>query len=292
MRTSRCQVFCTVVEAGSFTQAARELGYTQSAVSQTVHSLESELGVTLLDRRRGSLSLTRDGETFMPNIRAVAQAEEELDRRRQEVAGLMGATIRVGTFSSVSRRILPPLMHRFEGLHPDVRFVLRQGEYTSIAEWVAEGRVDIGFLNGDYSEGLPCRTVATDTMMAVLPQGHPLASQDEVTLAQLAREPIILLDEGQVSVALSSFRRLSLVPRIRYEVTDDYSILAMVREGLGVSILYTTMLEGYATGVEVRPIAERPSRNIALAWSAWDTLPVASRSFAEFIFGEESGATT
>ena len=74
-------------------------------------------------------------------------------------------------------------------------------------------------------------------------------------------------------------------------MTDDYSILAMVREGLGVSILYSTMLEGYATGVEVRPIRERPVRNIALAWASWETLPVASRRFAEFIL-ENAGLPT
>lgn len=282
MRVSRYKVFCSVVDAGSFTKAAHELGYTQSAVSQTVRALESELGASLLERGRGSVSLTGDGRTFMPAIRAVAHAEDDLERRRQEVAGLLGATIRVGTFSSVSRRILPPLMHRFEELHPDVRFVLRQGEYTSIAQWVAEDRVDLGFINGDGS-GLPYRTVATDTMLAVLPEGHPLAASREVSLGQLALEPLILLDEGQTSVALTAFERAGVRPRIRYEVTDDYSILAMVREGLGVSILYSTMLEGYATGVEVRPIRERPVRNIALAWASWETLPVASRRFAEFI---------
>ncbi|MEE1209089.1 MAG: LysR family transcriptional regulator, partial [Parafannyhessea umbonata] len=149
MRVSRYKVFCCVVDAGSFTKAARELGYTQSAVSQTVRALEAELGASLLERGRGSVSLTGDGRTFMPAIRAVAHAEDDLERRRQEVAGLLGATIRVGTFSSVSRRILPSLMHRFEELHPDVRFVLRQGEYTSIAQWVGEDRVDLGFINGD-----------------------------------------------------------------------------------------------------------------------------------------------
>ena len=120
--------------------------------------------------------------------------------------------------------------------------------------------------------------------MAVLPQGHPLASQGEVTLAQLAREPIILLDEGQVSVALSSFRRLSLVPRIRYEVTDDYSILAMVREGPGGLDPVHDHARGLRHGVEAHrgtPQQEHRAGVVGGTRSPWRRAASPSSSWGE-----------
>ena len=125
---SRYGIFCRVVEQGSFTRAAEELGYSQSAVSQNVRALEQETGVTLLSRRKDGVQLTQDGQEFYPYIQSIFQAEQALERKRQETMGLQNSLIRIGTFTSVSRNLLPPMMKRFKEKYPDVRFVLRQGE--------------------------------------------------------------------------------------------------------------------------------------------------------------------
>ena len=280
---SRYEIVCKVVETGSFTRAAEQLGYSQSAVSQTVKSLEQELGTTLIRRGKGGVSLTADGAQFLPYLQSITRAEAALEQKRRELQGLTGSTVRIGTFTSVSRNLLPRLMQQFKARHPGVRFVLRQGEYTSISRWVQEGQVDFGFVNTDAVTGLTVQVLYQDEMAAVLPPAHPLARRERLSLRELADQPFILLDEGTHSVPLAAFSRAGLSPRIEYTVYDDYSILAMVRQNLGVSILYRLVLDGFEAGLALRPLAEKPTRTVALAWQNWETMPLAARHFAAFI---------
>lgn len=241
---SRYGIFCRVVEQGSFTRAAEELGYSQSAVSQNVRALEQETGVTLLSRRKDGVQLTQDGQEFYPYIQSIFQAEQALERKRQETMGLQNSLIRIGTFTSVSRNLLPPMMKRFKEKYPDVRFVLRQGEYTSIPQWIRQGEIDFGFVNQDAVEGMKTRLLYEDHMLAVLPQGHRLEGKSSLTLQDISTEPLILLDEGEHSVLLDAFHSAGLTPNLAYEVYDDYSILSMVRQGLGISVLYEKVVAG------------------------------------------------
>lgn len=283
---TKYDIFCSVVETGSFTRAAEQLGYSQSAVSQTVQALEQELGVTLFSRRKTGVALTADGKQYLPYIRAVCGAEEALLKKRQEMLGLENSTIRIGTFTSVSRNLLPQLMQRFKARYSGVHFVLQQGDYTAISQWIQEGSVDFGFVNPKAVQGLDVRPLYRDQMVAVLPPKHPLAAQKSVSLRELAAEPFILLDEGAYSVPLEAFQSLGLRPRIEYKVFDDYSILAMVKQGLGVAVLYRMVLPGYGQDVVILPIEENLERTVAIAWRNWETLPFAARSFTEFIRSE------
>lgn len=280
---SRYGIFCRVVEQGSFTRAAEELGYSQSAVSQNVRALEQETGVTLLSRRKDGVQLTQDGQEFYPYIQSIFQAEQALERKRQETMGLQNSLIRIGTFTSVSRNLLPPMMKRFKEKYPDVRFVLRQGEYTSIPQWIRQGEIDFGFVNQDAVEGMETRLLYEDHMLAVLPQGHRLEGKSSLTLRDISTEPLILLDEGEHSVLLDAFHSAGLTPNLAYEVYDDYSILSMVRQGLGISVLYEKVVAGFEQGLSLRSIQESPRRRVALSWLSWGTMPYAARRFAEFL---------
>lgn len=280
---SRYGIFCRVIEVGSFTRVAEEVGYSQSAVSQHIKALEQELGTVLIHRRKDGIGLTADGEQFLPYLQSISRAEEALRQKQREMKGLVSSTIRIGAFTSVSRNILPPVMKAFKERHPGVSFVLKQGEYTSIARWIRDGSVDFGFVNPEAVPGLPGKVIYEDEMLAVLPQSHPLAKESIVSLRQLAREPFILLDEGEHSVAMHAFERARLTPRIEYEVYDDYSILAMVRQGLSVSAMYRLVVSGFEDGLALRPIREAPRRPIALAWENRDTLSYAARRFVNFI---------
>lgn len=280
---SRYGIFCKVMEAGGFTKAAAEIGYSQSSVSQTVRALEQELGVTLIARRRDGLALTADGRQFMPYIQAIASAERALEQKQREMEGLENATVSIGTFTSVSRRLLPRWMEDFKKIYPGVKFILRQGEYTSIARLIRDDKLDLGFVSTEVIRDLETRTLHRDEMMAVLPRDHPLAALESIPLSRLAEERFILLDEGDRSLILEAFARRGLTPQVEYTVTDDYTILSMVQSGLGVTVIYDLVLTGLRQDIAVRPITEKPERNIALAWRSWDTLPLASRRFAEYI---------
>ena len=280
---SKYRVFCTVVELGSFTAAAEALNYSQSAVSQAVRTLEQELGTTLISRQRHRLQLTRDGESYLPFLQEIAAAQERLDRRRAEISQLETSEIRLGTFTSISRTYLPPRIQDFSVRHPGVRFSMRQGEYDEIAQWLSDGKIDLGFTNLDADQTQQRRLLYEDRMVAVLPKKHRLSGCAEISLRDLAGEPFLMLDEGRYSVVQRAFEAESVQPDVRYLIYDDYTILSMVQLGLGNSLLYERVARGFEDQVALVPLRHAPRRPVALAWKSWDTLSYAARSFASFL---------
>lgn len=280
---SKYQIFMKVIELGSFTKAAAELNYSQSAVSQAVKALEEELGTSLLSRIRHQPALTRDGEAYLPYIQSIASGEAALERKRKEMAGLQGGEIRLGAFTSVGRNLLPSLIKGFHEQYPDVSFEILQGEYDSIRAWLENGQVDLGFINLSMAGQLESQAIYQDEMVAVLPPESPLAAKETVSLSDLATEPFIELDEGSHSVAVDAFHERGLEPRHLAKVYDDYTILSMVRQGIGCSIMYAFVLQGLGDGLAVRPIKEHLRRTIALAWNHTDTLALAPRCFLSYL---------
>ena len=168
-------VFIKIIETGSFTRTAEEIGYTQSAISQIVNSIEDELSTKLILRSRKGIELTRDGKEYLPYIKTIYHSYLELMEKNKEMQGLEKGIVRIGTFSSVSCNWLPKLMKEFKAQYPSVHFELHQGEYTSIAQWIKEGSVDFGFVNpqAEAVKSLQSIPLQQDEMLAVLPSNHP-----------------------------------------------------------------------------------------------------------------------
>lgn len=280
---NRYHAFSLIIETGSFTKAAETLGYTQSAVSQMVHSLEEELSTTLFIRSRKGVALTPDGAVLLPYIKKVHHSQRELIEKQKELHGLHHGIIRIGTFSSISSNWLPGLMKDFKEKYPDVHFELQQGEYTSIAQWIQEGSVDFGFVNAATTSSLTTIPLKQDEMLAVLPAKHPLANRPKVSLRELANEPFILLDEGQRSSPLEIFNQHQLHPNIQYRVYDDYTIMAMIEQELGISILPELVLRKIQYNIIAKKISPPIVRTIGVAFKNKKALPIASRYFIDFL---------
>ncbi len=280
---NRYDAFIIIIETGSFTKAAEELGYTQSAISQMVHSLEKELSTTLLLRSRKGVALTPDGEELLPYIKKLRNSYRELIEKQKEMQGLQSGTIRIGTFSSVSCHWLPGLMKDFKEKYPSVNFELHQGEYTSIAQLIKEESVDFGFVNPDAIANLNTIPLKQDEMLAVLPNNHPLIACAKVSLKELSSEPFILLDEGQLSEPLEFFKQNNLQPNIQYRVHDDYTIMSMIEKGLGISILPQLVLNRINYNIVTKQISPPIVRTIGIAFKNKKALPIASRYFIDFL---------
>lgn len=273
-----------VVELGSFTKAADVLGYTQPAMSQMISSLERELSIKLLYRSRYGIHLTLEGERLFPSIQKTVSMYQAMLEIAKEIKGLDSGTIRIGTISSISCHWLPGLIKRFQERYPHVKFILHQGDYTSIPEWVRTGEADFGFVNPDAIPGVKTRFIKTGELRAVLPVDHPLAAKEYVTLEELAKEPFLLLEEGALSEPLEAFRQAGLEPDVRLCVHDDYSILSMIESGLGVSILPELVLRKTNYRVAILPVKPALTRKIGLIVKDKNSLPIASKYFIDFLF--------
>ena len=280
---SKYGVFCKVAEQKNFTRVANEIGYSQSAVSQIIKSLEKELDVTLINRGKEGVSLTKDGQEYLPHIQSIYIAEQSLANKRKEMQGLENTTISICALSSVGRHILPYCMRDFKNQYPNVEFVIKQGDYNDTHNGIMDGTLDFGFSIIGASPQLENVPLYSDNMMAILPLDHPLAKEKSVTFAQLADQPFILHFEGEYLNILNAFSKEGVTPDIQYKVYDDYSIISMVKKGLGISVLYKAVLKDVSFDLAVVPIEGNYSRTISLVYKNWDTLPKAAQKFAKYV---------
>ena len=271
-----------IVEVGSFSKAAELLGYTQPALSQMIASLERELNIKLLYRSSHRVCLTVEGERIFPALQKAVAQYLSMQEIIKEIQGLETGVIRIGTLSSVSCHWLPQLIGGFQKQYPNVAFVLHQGDNNSIPEWVRMGEVDFGFVNMSVYNG-KAAFLKEGEYRAVLPVQNPLSGQEYVTLSQLAEYPFLVIEEGSFSRPMEAFRELSLQPKVRLRVHDDYSILSMVESGLGVSILPELVLRKTNYQIKILPLKPAITRKIGFIAKDKNELPLATKSFINFM---------
>lgn len=277
------QAFVEAVRTGTITRAARNLSYSQSGISRMIADLEQEWGITLLERGRKGVVLTSDGAAILPMAEAICEDYRRLLARVDEVAGVVSGSIVIGTFSSVATHILPPAIQRFQERHPNIGYELRMGDYSEIEAWVADGRVDFGFLPYPPQVAradLAREVVLQDELLAVVPQGHRLTAAKSITLAELCEEPFILLEHGNDNEVSPLFERAGLNPHARFSTWDDYAIMSMVESGLGLAILPELICRRRSYRVETRPLRPRVRRDIAAVYRP-GLLSTAARAFLD-----------
>lgn len=279
------QALLQVLESNSFSLAAKTLGYTQSAVSQMIKSLESELGVTLLVRSRTGVALTREGEAMLPYIRDVVRAHQALADQAASLRGLEQGVVRIRSFNSVSSSLLPRAIQRFKQWHPAIRFELHQGLYQELEGLVRGGVVDFSFTDLCRPTEFSSRELFEDAYLAVLSKDHPLLRFDPIPRAEFVREPFILLDEGRGGATLNAFLAEHPDLDVQYRVGDDYSVLNMVENRLGVAVLPEMVARHAPSGVAVRQLSPPLLRRVGVIYRKETELSSAARAFLD-VLGE------
>lgn len=279
------EAFVKAAELGSFTRAAEALSYTQSGVSRMIGELERDWGVRLLARNRAGVRLTSEGERLIDQVRRVCAEQRKLEALAGELNGLQTGLIRIGTLSSMATHWLPTIVRRFQQDYPAIDYELLLGDYLEIEQWVLDGRVDCAFVRLPVHARLQTTFLARDRMLAVLPEGHLLARLDRVPFASLAEEPFLLLQKGANDEILQLFRAEGVTPDVRFTTWDDYAIMSMAENGLGVSILPELILRRCPYRIELRELDPPAWRDIGVAVRSRDELPLAVERFLEYVPG-------
>ncbi len=284
MAQTKYEIFLKVIELGSLTRAAEQFGYTQSAVSHAIHALESETGMRLINRSRTGVKLTPDGEKLLPAFRKINEAMQFYNETLDALHGLEKGCIRVGAFNSVAVRWLPRMIKEYQQLHPQMEFRLLIGDYHDIDDWFEKGNIDIGFLSrkeketdGDYVK------LTEDRLLAVLPKQHPLAGKACIDPKDFSGESFISLMENSNQDARSVLDKAGVQVHEKYTTKDDYAMIAMVEQGLGISIMPELLLEGRVSDVAVAEISGAKKRTIGLAISPSAKTSPGVKNFAAFV---------
>lgn len=248
-----------------FTRAAELLNCTQSAVSKMVQDLKQEWGLCLLKRSRQGVSLTTEGQTLFPTIQRICNEQHQLETQIGALHEFETGSIRIGTISSIATHLLPPLLSSFNAEYPNIRFELLLGEYGEISEWIEQGRVDFGFLRLPVDRPFEIKPILTDPLLVVLPPNHPLSVYQNIPPKELENYPFILLSRTYSAEVPDLVKDQGLTLDVRYRTWDDYAVMVMVEQGLGISILPNLMLKRCSYAITSRPLEGGAFRTLVLA---------------------------
>lgn len=283
MNILKYMAFIKTVEYGSFTKAAEILNYSQSGISRMINDLEKEWNITLLERSRAGVSLTSDGSRLLVHAKSLCDEYQKLQMEVDDLHGVQSGLIRIGTFSSVATHWLPNIIRAFQKDYPSIDYELLLGDYTEIETWIAEGRVDCGFLRLPTNLGFETISLCKDRLLAILPEGHPLTECKQVPVAELCDEPFMLLEKGARAEVSEIFERNNLTPRVHFTTWDDYAIMSMVESGLGISILPELILKRIPYRVVAKELNVPAYREIVFALRDKKTASLAVKRFMEYL---------
>lgn len=280
MSIKQYEVFAKTVELGSLTRAAEALDSTQSRISHVLSAMEEEYGFCLMQRSRSGVTLTEAGAMLLPKMEAILQQHRELEALIADIRNANAGTVRLGTFTSVAVHWLPGMIQAFQSAHPQVELKMFSGDYADVEQWLGDGTVDLAFVSLPAPENTRAIPLVEDELLAILPKGHPLANQPRIDAAKLGREPFISLPKRSDHDIHRALDKAGITPNIRFTTKDDYAVIAMVEQGLGISIVPELLVRGRGQRVELRPLEPRSTRTIALALPQGNASP-AVEAFAE-----------
>lgn len=283
MSLTKFEIFSTVVEIGSLTEASVKLGLTQSAVSHAIASLESEWGFSILSRGRTGIHLTSNGELVLQYIREILKWNEKMVQQIASINGLEVGTVRIGTFSSVSIQWLPEIMSYFNECHPSIEIKLLEGDYDDIEHWISSGAVDFGFLSLPTLKSFEVIPLKKDRMLLIVPDKHPLAQLNEVSFEQIKEGMFILPKKSCDNDVRRILKENNVIPNIKFELADDQAIISMVQNGMGISILPEMVLYRVPNSVRILSLEGNNYRSIGIAATSFKNISPASRKFVKYI---------
>ena len=283
----RYRSFIRAVELGSISAAAQDLGFSQSSVSRMISSLEIEWQVVLLERSRAGLCVTSEGEVLLERARDVVFAQEQFAATVDAIKNIESGTVRIATFSSIATHVLPKTIGAFLKTYPDISYELLLGDYEEIETWTEKGRVDFGITRLPSSPKLKTEALLRDELMVVLPKGHHLAQRAAVSAQALLDERFFLLEKDDNIVVDDVFEFCASKPIPVFKTWDDYSIMAMVEAGLGVSILPSLILRRIPYRLEMRPLETPAYRSVGLVTKKVGTLSQAAQKLYDQILHAE-----
>jgi molybdate transport repressor ModE-like protein len=274
----RLKVLKEVAAHGSFSAAADELNFTQSAVSQQIAALEREAGAKLLQRGSGGVRLTDAGQALVRHTEVILAQLEDAERELAAIAGLKGGRVRLASFPSAGATLVTEAVSMYRDRYPEVELSLAEGEPYETVPRLKRGEFDLAVVcdythgtgGGRLIEGLDCIHLLDDPLIAVVPDSHPLAARKAIRVEQLAENHWVAgCGGGFCSEMLSeACAEAGYRPNITFESDDHNVLLGLVASGVGVTLL-PELAASPRAGVALRPIAgSNPTRRVYAARAA------------------------
>jgi DNA-binding transcriptional LysR family regulator len=260
MELRHLRYFVAVAEAASFTAAAKSLNISQPPLSQQIRDLEEEVGARLFERSSRNVELTEAGVDFLDHARMIlGQVEHAAQQARAIGSGQVG-TLNIGTTGSVLLGPLSILVAKFRDRWPGVFVRIHEmGPEAQEAALLAH-RTDLTFVRRPrHNPDLDARIAWHEKVGLVLPERHPLASQEKIGLDALRGESFVflrLVDSRFARYLHDCCVAAGFVPNITNEVVESYSLTSLVAAGLGVALVPECIRNLSRPGIVYRALAD------------------------------------
>lgn len=268
MTLEQLRIFVAVAERQHMTQAARAINITQSAASAAIAALEGRYRVKLFDRVGRRIELTKVGETFLAEARAVLARAAAAERSLEDLAGVKRGTLTIYASQTITNYWLPPIAARFRALYPGVTLNIAAGNTQQVAAATREGLADLGFVEGAVDDPLlSSQAVASDRLIAVVASGDALAAKRKLTAADLRDARWVLREPGSGTRAEfeSALKRLGIEPgklNVVLELPSNEAVIAAVEAGAGGTVVSALVAEaGLRAGTLAAPEVALPQRS-------------------------------
>jgi DNA-binding transcriptional LysR family regulator len=255
-----------IIELKNFSMAADELYITQSAVSHSIADLESELDIKLIHRGKNGIYPTETGVKILKHARTIVANMEYIKQEVSASLKLQTGQVKIGSFEGVSTNFVPGIIRLFKLRYPKIDLKIFEGTEEEIRDWILSSTIDMGFIT------FPCDTLKTipiisDDMMVVLSEAHTLATQNPISIEELTKYSMMITWNSNCQLLVKkAFKSLTgKLPPWKYKVSNIGTLLAMVKEGLGIAIMPKFALPEYIPNIKILPLEPVLKRRIGLA---------------------------
>jgi DNA-binding transcriptional LysR family regulator len=271
MELRQLRYFIVVSEELHFSRAAKRLNLSQPPLTRQIRQLEQELGVDLFYRTTRKVELTDAGHAFANEARQIiARVVHASGVASQANRGVVGELV-LG-YTPARANIVAKAVKAFAAVYPNVRITLRDMSGQSV-QLIRDGRIDVGFVAMPVDgTGLIVETILRERFVVAMPEKHPFAARQSISIRELAKEPILLFPRYSnpvgYDIVVGLFRARDLSMNIALEVENLHMRMELLRAGFGMCVFRGSVAEIlYGKDVVFRPLQNSPSAQVGIAYS-------------------------
>lgn len=279
---AQLRVLVAVIDEGGFTAAARKLGLTQPGVSQAVQVLEDMLGSPLLARRRERVEATEIGLRILAEAREALRTVERIHEHSAGWNGVNSGSLRIGSVVSAASQILPAHLRAFQTRYPKIEVTLLEGSDEEVRDWALGNAVDIG-ITAESAVELTSEIIVQDEYVLVAGARHHRDLPPTLKIAQISGRPFIMSASGCEPAIQSFFSEENCSPEIAFRVRDMGTLLEMVRQGLGISIIPELSASGNRAGLRFHTLNPARHRTLLMVMNGQSLFKPAVRAFKDLV---------
>lgn len=286
IKLSQLRVLVAVADWGNFSEAALRLHISQAAVSYAIATLEEELGISLLFRGRQGAKLTPAGQEIIKDARQILQLIEGMTERALSHRGLQGGRVRIAAYRSVAARLLPEFLAQFHRQYSQIRVSITEcSDCGEIERALQERVVDVGLTYLPASSFLQTWPLMRDEYVVLLPPQSQI-SGSALTWSDLSEHPFISVvpefaSYNRVRTHLQRYGTIKLIST--FEVREANTMVNMVAQGLGMTIIPRLAAEPIPAEVQLHPLPVVLDRPIGVAMVADALHPPAVFAFVDLL---------